>query len=152
MRRAFVSGMLLVSVTTALAAPVYQPAGVNLTYGDVTHGQQFQSASGNPAAAAADLARGDEERTRGTILSAAAGLEYGNVQNLFDFYDELTNAYVPSDPGTGGGPGQDPGDKPDGGINLGDIWDSLDPDFQDTDHICRCGGGQASGAAGIREK
>ncbi len=132
MHRAFVSGMFLVSITSALAAPVYQPAGANLTYGDVTHSQQFQSASGNPAAAAADLARGDEERTHGTILSVAAGLEYGNVQNLFDFYNELTKAYEPSDPGTGGGPGQDPGDKPDGGINLGDIWDSLDPDFQDT--------------------
>ncbi len=51
---------------------------------------------------------------------------------MFDVYDELTKAYEPSDPGTGGGPGQNPGDKPDGGIDLGDIWDSLDPDFQDT--------------------
>ncbi len=132
MHRAFVSGMFLVSITTALAAPVYQPPGANLTYGDVTHGQRVQSASGNPAAAAAGRAREGEKRTRGTILSAAAGLEYGNVQNLFDFYDELTGAYEPSDPGTGGGPGQDPGDKPGGGIDLGDIWDSLDPDFQDT--------------------
>ena len=132
MHRAFVSGMFLVSITTALAAPVYQPPGANLTYGDVTHGQRVQSASGNPAAAAAGRAREGEKRTRGTILSVAAGLEYGNVQNLFDFYDELTGAYEPSDPGTGGGPGQDPGDKPGGGIDLGDIWDSLDPDFQDT--------------------
>ena len=124
--------MFLVSVSSASAAPVYQPPGANLTYGDVTHGQRIQSASGNPAAAAADLARGDKKRTRGTILSAAAGLEYGNVQNLFDVYDELTKAYEPSDPGTGGGPGQNPGDKPDGGIDLGDIWDSLDPDFQET--------------------
>ncbi len=132
MQRAFVSGMFLVSITTALAAPVYQPPGANLTYGDVTHSQQFQSASGNPAAAAANRARGDEARRRGTNLSVAAGLEYGNVQNLFDFYDNLTRAYEPGDPGTGGGPGQDPGDKPEGGIDLGDIWDSLDPDFQDT--------------------
>ena len=100
---------------------MYQPPGSNLTYGDVTHGQRVQSASGNPAAAAADRAREAEERMRGTILSVAAGLEYGNVQNLFDFYDELTKAYEPSDPGTGGGPGQDPGDKPGGGIDLGDI-------------------------------
>ena len=119
-------------VAIALAGPVYQPPGANLTYGDVTHGQRIQSASGNPAAAAADLARGSETRTRGTVLSVAAGLEYGNVQNLFDFYDDLTKAYEPSDPGTGGGPGQLPEEKPDGGIDLGDIWDSLDPDFQAT--------------------
>jgi len=126
-------GILLLSVTAAWAQSVFQPPGANLTYGDVTHGQRLQSASGNPAAAAADLARAAEKKPRGIVLSAAAGLEYGNVQNLFDFYDELTKAYEPSDPGDGGGgPGQDPGDKPDGGIDLGIIWDSLDPDVQAT--------------------
>jgi hypothetical protein len=63
-------------------------------------------------------------------VSGAVGLEYGNVQDLFDFYDEVTRAYEPSDPGIGGGPGQLPEGKPDGGIDLGEIWDSLDPDFQ----------------------
>jgi hypothetical protein len=53
------------------------------------------------------------------------------VQNLFDLYNELTQAYAPSDPGTGGGPGQDPDDKPDEGINIGDILDSLDPNVQE---------------------
>ena len=111
--------------------PVYQPPGANLTYGDVTHGQRVQSASSNPAAAAADLARAPGKSTRGTLVSVAAGLEYGNVQDLFDFYDELTQAYEPGDPGDGGdAPGQNPDDKPDGGIDLGEIWDSLDPDFQ----------------------
>jgi len=123
---------LLLPVIAAWAGPVYQPAGANLTYGDVSHGQRVQSASGNPAAAAADIDRATKKRTRGTVLSLAAGLEYGNVQNLFDFYDELTKAYEPSDPGTGGGPGQLPENKPGGGIDLGDIWDSLDPDFQET--------------------
>ena len=65
-------------------------------------------------------------------MSGAAGLEYGNVDNLFDLYNELSQAYKPSDPGTGGGgPGQDPDDKPDDGINIGDILDSLDPDIQE---------------------
>ena len=124
-------GLMWLPAAVALAGPVYQPPGANLTYGDVTHGQRVQSASSNPAAAAADLARAPEKSTQGTILSGAAGLEYGNVQNLFDFYDDLTKAFKPSDPGSGGdAPGQDPGDKPDGGIDLGEIWDSLDPDFQ----------------------
>jgi hypothetical protein len=130
--RVLFTSLSLFFVTVALAGPVYQPAGTNLTYGDVTHGQRTQSASGNPAAAAADSARQTERPARGAIISAAAGLEYGNIENIFDFYDDLTNAYDPSDPGSGGGPGQNPGDKPEDGIDLGDIWDSLDPDFQAT--------------------
>jgi hypothetical protein len=122
---------LLFAVSVS-AGPVYQPDGVNLTYGDVTHGQRVQSASSNPAAAAVDVARGDGQGTRGTVITGAAGLEYGNVQNLFDFYDELTRAFKPSDPGTGGGPGQDPDDKPDEGIDLGDILDMLDPKYKET--------------------
>jgi len=111
------------------AGPVYQPPGANLTLGDVTHGMRAQSASSNPAAAAADLARSEGKRTSATVISGAAGLEYGNIQDLFDFYDEVTGAYEPSEPGTGGGPENLPEDKP-GGIDLGDIWDDLDPDIQ----------------------
>jgi len=118
----------LTACCAALAGPVYQPPGSNLTFGDVTHGGRIQSASSNPAAAAADFARNEDKRLRGTVVSLSAGLEYGNVQNLFDFYDEVTGAYTPSDPDD---PGQLPEDGP-GGIDLGDIWDNLDPDIQDT--------------------
>ena len=124
---AFLSGMLLAG--TVLAGPVYQPPGANLTLGDVTHGKRILSASSNPAAAAADRARASGKPVRGTVISASAGLEYGNVQNLFDLYNELTQAYAPSDPGTGGGPGQNPDDKPDDGINIGDILDQINPDL-----------------------
>ena len=130
-RKALVSGIALLSAAAVFAGPVYQPQGANLTLGDVTHGKRVQSASSNPAAAAADLARAGRERTRGTVLSFAAGLEYGNVQNLFDFYNEIAAAYEPSDPGEGGGPGQNPGDKPGGGIGLGDILDMLDPEYRE---------------------
>ncbi len=123
-------GSLLLAAAAA-SGPVYQPPGANLTLGDVTHGKRVQSASSNPAAAAADRARAADRPVRGTVISGAAGLEYGNVQNLFDLYDRLSQSYKPSDPGTGGGPGQDPGDKPDDGINLGDILDMLDPEFRD---------------------
>ena len=99
------AALLLLPAVIALAGPVYQPPGSNLTFGDVTHGQRVQSASGNPAAAAADLARTSGKPIRGTILSGAAGLEYGNVQDLFDFYDKVTAAFKSSDPSSGGGPG-----------------------------------------------
>lgn len=126
--------MALICATSVHAGPVYQPQGANLTLGDVTHGKRVQSASSNPAAAAADLARASGKATRGTVVSVAAGLEYGNIQNLFDYYDSVTGAYEPSDPGTGGGPSQLPELKP-GGIDLGEIWDSLDPDAQEAARI-----------------
>ena len=109
------------------AGPVYQPPGANLTLGDVTHGKRILSASSNPAAAAADRARAAGKPVRGTVISGAAGLEYGNVENIFDLYNRLSAAYAPSDPGTGGGPGQNPDDKPDDGINIGDILDQMIP-------------------------
>ena len=127
-RNALLGGIIFSFATAALAGPVFQPPGVNLVLGDVTHGQRTQSASTNPAAAAADVARDMEKMTRSTVLSGSGGLEYGNVQNLFEFYDEVTKGYVPSDPG-GDGPANLPED---GGIDLGVIWDSLNPDFQAT--------------------
>ena len=126
---------LLVGVTAGAsipvsAGPVYHPPGANLTYGDVTHGMRVQSASSNPAAAAADRGRSADGQIHGTAVSAAAGLEYGNIQELWDFYDRISQAFAPSDPGDGGGgPGQNPGDKPDDGINIGDILDQINPDI-----------------------
>ena len=115
---------------SALGQALFQPPGPNLTYGDVTHGMRAQSASTNPAAAAADLARQDDGARSSTIVSAAAGIEYGNIQEIWDFYDNVFNAYIPGD-GDVDAPGQLPETKPPGGIDLGDIWDSLDPDIQD---------------------
>ena len=85
---------------TATAGPVYQPPGANLTYGDVTHGQRTLSAAGNPAAAAADLARddGDGGRRGGVVVSTVAGIEYGNFEELFNAVDELSQAFAPSNP------------------------------------------------------
>ena len=109
---------------------LFQPPGANLTYGDVTHGMRAQSASTNPAAAAADLARQGDDARSGTVISGAAGIEFGNIQEVWDFYDEVFRAYRPSDDDVQA-PGQLPETKPPGGIDLGDIWDSLDPDIQE---------------------
>ncbi|MGI9344436.1 MAG: conjugal transfer protein TraF [Gammaproteobacteria bacterium] len=117
----------------AAAAPVYQPPSSNLTYGDVTHGQRVMSASSNPAAAAADLARGGGRAATGTHISASAGIEYGNVQELFDVIDELSAWFAPSPPQPGAPPpGQKPDEKPPNGIDIGKIIDSLDPDLRAT--------------------
>ena len=116
--------------TTASAQKLFQPPGANLTYGDVTHGMRLQSTSTNPAAAAADLARQEGNVKSGTVISAAAGIEFGNIQQLWDVYDEISQAYRPSDADVVY-PGQLPETKPPGGIDLGNIWDLLDPDIQD---------------------
>ncbi|MEL7449301.1 MAG: conjugal transfer protein TraF [Pseudomonadota bacterium] len=114
----------------ALGGPPFQPPGANLTLGNLSHTLPVQGAMGNPAAASAwpaDAARGSN---RGTGFTGSAGLEYGNLDNIFEFYDRITGGYTPSDPDDGGG--GDPGDgDDDDGIDLGEIWDRLDPDIQD---------------------
>ena len=125
-----VAAIAILGAGNAWGQSLFQPPGANLTYGDVTHGMRGQSASTNPAAAAADLARLGEDARSGTVLSAAAGVDYGNIQEIWDFYDEVFRAYEPSDDDVNA-PGQLPETKPPGGIDLGDIWDSLDPDIQD---------------------
>jgi hypothetical protein len=55
--RCGVGVVLLLTSIAVHAGPVCQRPGANLTYGDVTHRQHVQSASTNPAAAAADLVR-----------------------------------------------------------------------------------------------
>jgi hypothetical protein len=130
-RPAFAAAVLaIIGPGNAWGQSLFQPPGANLTYGDVTHGMRSQSASTNPAAAAADLARLGEDARSGTVMSAAAGIEFGNIQEIWDFYDEVFGAYEPSDDDVNA-PGQLPETKPPGGIDLGQIWDSLDPDIQD---------------------
>jgi hypothetical protein len=91
-----------------------------------------QSASTNPAAGAADRAREGNRAGSNSVLSAAVGIEYGNIQEVWDFYDQLSRAFAKSDPGEDiGGPGQLPGDKPDFGIDLDDVWDMLNPEIQE---------------------
>lgn len=126
------AGVACLIAAPTLGAPVYMPPSANLIYGDVTHGQRVLSASSNPAAAAVDVVRGGGKSVSGTVISLGAGLEYGNVQNLFDAIDQLSKAFKPTDPGMGGGdnPGQNPDEKPDGGIDIGDIIDELDPDLR----------------------
>jgi hypothetical protein len=130
-RPAFAAAVFtIIGPGNAWGQSLFQPPGANLTYGDVTHGMRAQSASTNPAAAAADMDRQDQGARSGTFISAAAGIEYGNIQEIWDFYDEVFGAYEPSDDDASA-PGQLPETKPPGGIDLGDIWDSLDPDIQD---------------------
>jgi hypothetical protein len=132
-----VIGLMLLLVGITQAAPIYQPPGSNLTYGDVTHGQRVLSAVTNPAAAAAEIHRSEDKARTGTMFSLGAGLEYGNVDDLFDLIDELSANIKPSEPGPGDpdlppAPGQLPQGKPTFGDIIDVIQDIDDPDLQDT--------------------
>jgi hypothetical protein len=127
------AGVASLVATAALAGPVYQPPGANLTYGDVTHGQRASSATANPAAAAADVARfEDDEDTpkHSMVVSAVAGLEFGNLDEFYDRIDEISDAIKPSPP-PGEPPGGPPGEPPGGGIGIGDIIDICCPDLRE---------------------
>ena len=80
-RHLAIFSIAFLAVSRAIGAPVYQPPGANLTYGDVTHGQRVTSAMSNPAAAAANLERAGERGSGGRARSAIAVSEYGNVQD-----------------------------------------------------------------------
>jgi len=119
------------------AAQPYQPPGSNLIYGDVTHGQRVLSAATNPAAAAAEIHRSDDKARTGTLFSVGAGLEYGNVDDLFDVIDSVSAYMTPTEPGPDEpelppAPGQLPTDKPTFGMVIDHIKNIDDPDFQDT--------------------
>ncbi len=128
-----VFALMLASI--ASADPIYQPSGPALIYGNVTYGKGVASATGNPAAAASAIGRAENGHARtGTLFSVGAGLEYGNVQDLFDVIDDIarrfeSNAPAPGEPPP---PGQEPGIKPPGGIDIDNILDFLDPDLVDT--------------------
>jgi hypothetical protein len=122
-------GITLANFSPTVAAPIYQPPGANLTFGDVTHGQRVLSAAGNPAAAAADLGRADEAATRGTVVSAVVGIEYGNIQDLWETLDEISKAFAPSRPPDDDDDPVNLPEPPGGGISIGDILDALFPNL-----------------------
>ena len=85
---------------------------------------------GNPAASAADLdQRGGEAKTS-IGFSVTGGIEYGNLQDIFDTIDEFSSNVSPSPTDPEAPPGEppsggDPDEKPPGGIEI-----PIDPDTE----------------------
>jgi len=102
------------------------------TAGCVTHSPTVMSTLGNPAAAAANSTRTGDHGDGGVALTVFAGIENGNVEEIFDSIDQLAVAFEPTDllaqirdlP-----PGQFPELKLDGGLEFGDLIDAINPDL-----------------------
>jgi len=133
---------IMLLATSAWAEPVYQPPGANLTYGNVTHGHRIHSTTSNPASAAAQIERGAGRATSGGAISVTAGIEYGNIAELFDTIDELSKSFEPSDPGGEGDPKPENPREP---INIGQIIDTNFPNHKEViDQVAREVGRQAA--------
>lgn len=82
-----VSILLLTATASVSAVTQYMPSGSNLSYGHSNHGQMVHSYINNPAAAATIDPEKDNKYQFG-LVTFGVGLEYGEVDNLFDTVDE----------------------------------------------------------------
>lgn len=84
--------------------------------------QKALSVSGNASYGALMLDRKDPTLIKGGMLRGGVAFEYGDVEELFDLYNELADKFEPVDPDKPPGPdGPDGPDIPDGGID----WDAI---------------------------
>ena len=93
MRRLICSLALATAAATAHAAAVYHPVGPNLTYGNASNGQHIVSDITNPAASAMNLDRKGDFTRFGLLTNLGLGVEYGQVDNIFDVINEKAEAY-----------------------------------------------------------
>ncbi len=93
MKKLFAATAIALAVSAAHATPVYHPPGANLTYGAVSNPQSLMSDITNPAASAAQLARDGGHVQFGLLSTIGIGVEYGQVDNIFDVVDEKAKAY-----------------------------------------------------------
>lgn len=75
------------------SSPVYHPPGPNLTYGSVSNSQTIMSEITNPAAGAAALAKDGGGVRFGVLSNIGAGFELGDVDDMYDRLDEVTNNF-----------------------------------------------------------
>ncbi len=100
------------------------------TSGCVTQSKPLTATILNPATAAADSSLVGEKGGMG--LSVFASVESGDVEEIFDSIDQLSLAFEPTDllsQITELPPGQFPEIKPEGGIEVGDLIDAINPDL-----------------------
>jgi hypothetical protein len=138
-----ISGLIGCTVLSAsVNAASFNPTGVNLSYGAVSHGQGTISNNLNPASGAYDRTRMTSDDKVMGEFSLGGGLEYGNLDNLFEKIDDLAGYFASKDDGANNGGGDNGGDS--GGKPGGDL-DISNPDLDAL--IDRIGVEAASAAA-----
>lgn len=113
--------LLFITLSHSVLADI-QPRGSSHNYA-----KKSLSNAGNPAAAALTVKRKDSHAVIGGTIEFGAGIEYGDVDDLFAKIDALSSQFNPAnnndieqpDPGTGDG-----GDSPEEGSLIGDKWDN----------------------------
>ena len=96
MRKLFLARVIVASLCfnlpiLAAAEALYQPSGNNLTLGNSSHGNGSFSLMSNPSAGAADSALPGAMKP-GLGIAIGAGLEFGNVDEIFRLIDEISAA------------------------------------------------------------
>lgn len=122
-------GLLAVVVGAVFHSAAVMAGGssARLTMGDVTQGGGNVSTSSNPASGAFDRRFLDDDTNVAGYWSLGAGVEYGNVDDLFDRIDEASAALEGQGSSNGGA-----GDSSEGGgsgTHVGTINDIDNPDL-----------------------
>ena len=113
-----VLGLVALFVSSqAYGDALYQPPGPNLTMGNVAHGHGLISSFSNPAAPASKSAL-PGAANHGAMLAIGAGAEFGDLNQLFELYDKISEALANGREDEDGGDGVEPPD--DGGSIAGD--------------------------------
>lgn len=81
---------LLLTLATTVAVADILPRSASLSYS-----QKALSNVGNPSAAALVVERNDANVLRGGIIELGAGVEYGNLDELFETIDKLKEDFTP---------------------------------------------------------
>ncbi len=118
------SALLASTPSALLANSSTHIAGPRLTYGTSVHGQGIISDLTNPAVASIYSRRMDADDSISGSTSLALGVEYGNVDGLFDLIDSLRGIN-----GSGGDNGGDNGGGDNGGGDNGGGDNGIDIDI-----------------------
>lgn len=90
------SALLKIIAVIALVTPLASSwAGVQPRSASLNYSQKSLSNAGNPAAAALIIERDDPHVMKGGSIELGAGLEYGDLDELFRKIDELSNDFKP---------------------------------------------------------
>ena len=126
LNKAQIVGITLLSMPFTLVFADIQPRSASLNYS-----QKSLSNAGNPAAAALIVERNDPHVMTGGLIELGGGIEYGDVDELFEKIDKLRNEFNP--PSDGGNPPSDQPptiENPDKGFEWDDFFNQY-PDLED---------------------